>query len=82
MDTGASNHVCAHDTVAETKINGTMSNAVETANGTVHSIGVANIGIDKLGENFDMTVLSHCPDLLSVGRLVDIGYKFHWDETG
>ena len=82
MDTGASNHVCAHDTVAETKINGTMSNAVETANGTVHSLGVAKVGVEKLGENFDMTVLNHCPDLLSVGRLVDAGYKFHWDETG
>ena len=40
LDTGASNHVCAHDTVADTKINGTMSNAVETANGTVRSLGV------------------------------------------
>ena len=77
IDSGASGHFCKPG-LAQGSIHPTDTR-IETANGTVPAIGTSTTNIDVLNKDIDVTLLKDSPNLLSLGLLINDGFRFHWD---
>ena len=78
VDSGASEHICSPDRI-EGSIESTSA-VVETANGRINPGGKGTVHVDLLRDKVVAIMLKGSPDLLSLGKLVEAGFKFRWTE--
>ena len=76
-DSGASEHNLTGNDCTAIKLENLV--ALKTAAGTIHVTEGASTKRPIFG-NLTGLSIKDAPNLLSIGRMVEQGYKFHWDK--